>query len=334
MPCYDKKLEASRSDFYNEMYATRDVDCVLTTGELELLMRENDWDLTKPIGGEEDESSSFLTPEELDIPELISHPGSSSGSYLQSLIDAVHASHPDESLELVTKAIRSADYEEHTLTRTSGEPAFRGAKCYGFRNLQNVVRKVGRDAGVQTSKGAAGRLAGRGGARRAAAAGGLDKSYEYVEVMACPGGCVNGGGQLRPPERRDAEGFERNWQADGVAVPTEARPAGDGTQAQGYGSRWGDREWTGKVEAIYWNGLPTPPPSPSTSSSNALTKPTRTKIADHLAVRVLRELCQPKEDLAAWNTTMDEDAEAWRRKFFRTDYRAVESEVIGIAVKW
>ena len=26
MPCYDKKLEASRQDFYNEQYAMRDVD--------------------------------------------------------------------------------------------------------------------------------------------------------------------------------------------------------------------------------------------------------------------------------------------------------------------
>lgn len=33
MPCYDKKLEASRSDFYNDIYRTRDVDCVLTSGD-------------------------------------------------------------------------------------------------------------------------------------------------------------------------------------------------------------------------------------------------------------------------------------------------------------
>ncbi|KAG9460752.1 hypothetical protein GDO78_019759, partial [Eleutherodactylus coqui] len=33
MPCYDKKLEASRPDFFNEEYETRDVDCVITTGE-------------------------------------------------------------------------------------------------------------------------------------------------------------------------------------------------------------------------------------------------------------------------------------------------------------
>lgn len=32
MPCYDKKLEASREDFYNDIYKTRDVDCVITTG--------------------------------------------------------------------------------------------------------------------------------------------------------------------------------------------------------------------------------------------------------------------------------------------------------------
>lgn len=32
MPCFDKKLEASRSDFFNDIYQTRDVDCVITSG--------------------------------------------------------------------------------------------------------------------------------------------------------------------------------------------------------------------------------------------------------------------------------------------------------------
>ena len=35
MPCYDKKLEASREDFYHDLYRTRDVDCVITTGKVE-----------------------------------------------------------------------------------------------------------------------------------------------------------------------------------------------------------------------------------------------------------------------------------------------------------
>ncbi|PKU37055.1 hypothetical protein llap_12645 [Limosa lapponica baueri] len=41
MPCYDKKLEASRPDFFSQEYQTRDVDCVITTGEvLKLLEQE------------------------------------------------------------------------------------------------------------------------------------------------------------------------------------------------------------------------------------------------------------------------------------------------------
>lgn len=35
MPCYDKKLEASRADFYNENQETRDVDCVITSSMCE-----------------------------------------------------------------------------------------------------------------------------------------------------------------------------------------------------------------------------------------------------------------------------------------------------------
>ena len=32
MPCFDKKLEASRTDFFSDVYQTRDVDCVITSG--------------------------------------------------------------------------------------------------------------------------------------------------------------------------------------------------------------------------------------------------------------------------------------------------------------
>ena len=33
MPCFDKKLEASRQDFYSDLYSSRDVDCVISTSE-------------------------------------------------------------------------------------------------------------------------------------------------------------------------------------------------------------------------------------------------------------------------------------------------------------
>lgn len=34
MPCYDKKLEASRGEFHNDELQTRDVDCVITASKL------------------------------------------------------------------------------------------------------------------------------------------------------------------------------------------------------------------------------------------------------------------------------------------------------------
>jgi iron only hydrogenase large subunit-like protein len=44
MPCYDKKLEASRPDFFDEQYQTRDVDCVLATSEIEELFVQKNID--------------------------------------------------------------------------------------------------------------------------------------------------------------------------------------------------------------------------------------------------------------------------------------------------
>ncbi len=66
MPCYDKKLEASRSDFYNTQYAMRDVDCVLTTAELLLLAQEHGIEL------------SLLVPDEDIPPSLLPSPSSPS----------------------------------------------------------------------------------------------------------------------------------------------------------------------------------------------------------------------------------------------------------------
>jgi iron only hydrogenase large subunit-like protein len=294
MPCYDKKLEASRKDFYDEVYATRDVDCVITTGELELLMHEKGWDLSVPIPGELDPppypSKSIADPDTSSIilPELPQHTGTSSGSYLHGIISHLQETSATP-LTLNVKMIRNADYEEYTLT--DGERVvFRGAKCYGFRNLQNIVRKVGRERGVRTGAGAAGRLGGVravGGAAARRVAGrkgmtgeGEDAKYEYVEVMACPGGCVNGGGQLKG-KVRDEESYERDWSESGV--------------------KWGDKEWTKRVEEAYW--------SDQLKSSATAPSPSY-----HTLVEEVR--CQLGSDA------------------LRTEYRAVESEVIGLAVKW
>jgi iron only hydrogenase large subunit-like protein len=51
-----------------------------------------------------------------------------------------------------------------------GKRVLNFASAYGFRNIQNLVRKVK-----------------------------LGKcEYHFVEIMACPSGCLNGGGQIKP----------------------------------------------------------------------------------------------------------------------------------------
>ena len=54
------------------------------------------------------------------------------------------------------------------------------------------------------------------------------------------------------------------------------------------------------------------------------------------AGRVLLEITKAGrvEGGVEWATCLDEKAEERRRRLFRTQYRAVESEVVGLAVKW
>jgi hypothetical protein len=294
-------------------------------------MREKGWDLSIPV---QDELESLPhSAVGFEFPELMSHTGTSSGSYLHSLLDMLTLTSPDV-LDLSVRTVRSSDYEEYTLQkRDSGEVVFKGAKCYGFRNLQNVVRKVGRDAGVQVGKGVAGGLRARMKRRAGGKEGEEEKEkiYDYVEVMACPGGCVNGGGQLKPPTRKeeDAEGYERNWEDSGVEIAAVPR----GAEGVMQNAKWGDKEWTRRVEKAYWHDLPTPPSSPKLSAVGGEDSAWK---ADQLAALILIDVCRPteREVDAAWNITMDTDAESRRQDLFRTQYRAVESEVIGLAVKW
>ncbi|CAI5460861.1 unnamed protein product [Closterium sp. Yama58-4] len=164
MPCYDKKLEAARDDFLlpqgaqggaqdggeNSRDAEGDgerlteVDCVLTSGEIFALLQEQGVD--------------FMALEE--------HP-------LDSITRAVRRARAPGALEW--QAVRNADMRECSVA-VGGQPVLRVACAYGFRNIQNVLRRAKQ-----------GRC-----------------PYHYVEVMACPGGCLNGGGQ-RPPEQRKAQ---------------------------------------------------------------------------------------------------------------------------------
>ncbi|XP_046523173.1 cytosolic iron-sulfur assembly component 3 [Equus quagga] len=172
MPCYDKKLEASRPDFFSQEHQTRDVDCVVTTGEVFKLLQE------------EGVLLSELEPTPLDslcssgsAQEPTSHQGGGSGGYLEHVfrhaaqeLFGVHVT------EVTYRPLRNKDFQEVTLER-EGQVLLHFAMAYGFRNIQNLVQKLKR-----------GRC-----------------PYHYVEVMACPAGCLNGGGQLKAPDTADKE---------------------------------------------------------------------------------------------------------------------------------
>lgn len=164
MPCYDKKLEASREDFFNREYQVREVDCVITSGEV-LRMLEN-----------EGVSLPDLNPlpfdsvlDSVSADDDLSHSGGGSGGYLEHIFQhAAKELFGIEVKEIAYKILKNKDFQEVVLEK-DGTALLRFAKAYGFRNIQNQMQKMKRGK----------------------------SPYHYVEVMACPSGCLNGGGQLR-----------------------------------------------------------------------------------------------------------------------------------------
>jgi iron only hydrogenase large subunit-like protein len=180
MPCYDKKLEASRNNFLDASTNTRDVDCVLAASEVLDMLQASQVDLrTLP--------DATLTVDELRWSGLELEKGSNqsvlvgatgkmrnsnhhhdeneqrmigSGGYLEHIfrfaareLFQVHIQGP-----LPYVQGRNADFQEVTLD-VNGAPVLRFALAYGFRNIQTVLMKIKRNK----------------------------CKYDFVEIMACPG---------------------------------------------------------------------------------------------------------------------------------------------------
>lgn len=162
MPCYDKKLEASRSQFSSE--SVPDVNCVITPVELEVAIKELCLNGLLEEAEEEPDWPWALPP----YPLLGRASGSGSGGYAYHV--ASHAADtytPGECLPPTFTAVKRSDIEVAEITLEG--KLVRSAIATGFKNIQNVTNKIKR--------------------------GKCD--YDYVEIMACPSGCLNGGGQAR-----------------------------------------------------------------------------------------------------------------------------------------
>lgn len=390
MPCYDKKLEASRPDFTTKHLdqagkeiEVRDVDLVLTTGEVVRMLSDKNLSL-RSLALESlspPSTSACDGTEELEyfpFSHLSTPPsGTSSGSYVQTAISSLISSIPRSSwptLSLTTKTVRNEDYIEYTLAQQgpSGEREVVGkaAKCYGFRNLQNVVRKIGKDAGISVTRGAAGKAPSKASAavaaanaKRAARLGtatplkGKEKEIEFIEVMACPSGCVNGGGQVAPPKESLRQRKRRkSWgetgdrgeyvgKVDDEGMPDvierEKDEIMEGEVKVVMDERDEDRvlsskDWVKEVERRYWgDGVREQDLADRMADAFGQLAEIDPSIVPYL-------LAQPtREQEASMRIVVDrlvegaEDKNRQRMELMRTSYRAVESEEVnGLAVKW
>ncbi|KAK7790273.1 hypothetical protein R5R35_012639 [Gryllus longicercus] len=167
MPCYDKKLEASRQDFFNEKLQSHDVDCVITGIELQSMLESSGLKLSEVDSASVDWPWSEKKP--LDK-EIWGHRGSPSGGYADHVF--LHAAKEligQDLSDVHYRTLRNPDFKEVILEK-DGNVVLRFAIANGFRNIQNLVQKIKRKK----------------------------CDYHFVEVMACPSGCINGGAQLRP----------------------------------------------------------------------------------------------------------------------------------------
>lgn len=166
MPCTAKKYEAARPELKTE--GMPDVDIVLTTRELSKMIY--DIGIEFPELGDSDFDSPFGNASGAGVIF------GSTGGVMEAALRTVS--------DLLTD--RSADNIEYEEVR-------------GLEDIKVAAIQIG-DLKLRAAV-----AHGLGNARKLMEAIRAGEQFHFVEIMACPGGCVNGGGQ--PLQRSDF----RNW---------------------------------------------------------------------------------------------------------------------------
>ncbi|MCL2862112.1 MAG: [FeFe] hydrogenase, group A [Firmicutes bacterium] len=157
MPCTAKKFEAAREEL--SVNGNPDVDFVLTTNELALMIKERGLDFNKLTESELDEPFGLSTGAGI----IFGSSGGVSEAVLRYAAETLEkGSTPD------LKKLRADKDLKITEIKLGGETLRLGAVS-GLKNARKLIEDV------KSSK----------------------TKLDIIEVMACPGGCVNGGGQPR-----------------------------------------------------------------------------------------------------------------------------------------
>ena len=191
MPCYDKKLEATRESYkYNQ---NPEVDCVISTIELPELFNKMNFNFSdecetnlkrdakfvkfsKLIHNKEN-ISKFYEESSDSNPLFASTENFSSNGYAEFILNEYvkeFLTIDNKKFKIDRKLGKNSDYKEIFLfLENQTTPILSFCIIYGFRNIQNILRLKNKI------------------------------KYNYVEIMACPGGCINGGGQMRPTNQNE-----------------------------------------------------------------------------------------------------------------------------------
>jgi iron-only hydrogenase group A len=163
MPCTSKKYECSRDE---NMFASgeQDVDISLTTRELARLLKASGID--------------FLTlPEEEADSPIGAYSGAgvifgATGGVMEAALRTAHYLVTGEEHKAITfDVVRGMDGIRSANVRV-GDTTLRVAIAHGIANVRDLMNEI-----------------------RAAKAEGKEPPYHFIEVMACRGGCISGGGQ-------------------------------------------------------------------------------------------------------------------------------------------
>ncbi len=164
MPCTAKKFEARRPEMDDSGY--RDVDIVLTTRELGRMIREAGIDFVN-------------LPDEDPDPPMGEYTGAATifgatGGVMEAALRTAYAVVTGESLgNLDIKPVRGLEGVKEAAVEVPGLGEVKVAVAHGLGNARKIMDAL--------------------------RAGKAD--YHFIEIMACPGGCVGGGGQPIPTNR-------------------------------------------------------------------------------------------------------------------------------------
>ncbi len=156
MPCTSKKYEISRGEHSSS--GAQDVDASLTTRELARMIKQAGIDFASLPDEEFDQPFGMATGAGVIF--------GTTGGVMEAAIRTVYEILEGKPLEnLNVTAVRGLDGVKEATLKIAGKDV-RVAVAHGTKNARAILEKV--KAG---------------------------EHYDFIEIMACPGGCIHGGGQ-------------------------------------------------------------------------------------------------------------------------------------------